>query len=54
MIVYHGTTMEIPNPDVSFSKEYLDFVCACWKGDDIYQKYGIIIGNVANDDIFKR
>ena len=25
MIVYHGTTMEIRNPDVKFSKKYLDF-----------------------------
>lgn len=25
MIVYHGTTIEIPHPDVSFSKKYLDF-----------------------------
>lgn len=25
MIVYHGTTMEIQNPNVSYSKKYLDF-----------------------------
>lgn len=25
MIVYHGTTMEIKEPNVSFSKNYLDF-----------------------------
>lgn len=110
MIVYHGTTMEIRNPDVKFSKKYLDFgqgfylttyqnqaekwalrkalrqkaeaivniyemteeisdfrvlsfeketemwlefVCACRKGENIYQNYDIIIGNVADDDIFK-
>lgn len=25
MIVYHGTTVQIENPDVSHSKKYLDF-----------------------------
>lgn len=25
MIVYHGTTLEIVKPQVSFSKKYLDF-----------------------------
>lgn len=110
MIVYHGTTMEIQNPDVTFSKNYLDFgkgfylttfqkqaekwalrkslrkkasaivnvyemaekftqfkvlsfeketeqwmdfVCACRRGEKIYQKYDIIIGNVADDAVFK-
>lgn len=28
MIVYHGTTMVLKEPDVAFSKDYLDF----WKG----------------------
>lgn len=41
---------------LSFEKEtskWLDFVCACRKGESIYQEYDIIIGNVANDDVFK-
>ena len=25
MIVYHGTTMELKEPDVAFSKNFLDF-----------------------------
>ena len=25
MIVYHGTTMVLEKPDVTFSKDYLDF-----------------------------
>lgn len=25
MIVYHGTTIVLKEPDVAFSKEYLDF-----------------------------
>lgn len=29
MIVFHGSNMEIRSPNVSFSKNYLDFVCAC-------------------------
>lgn len=35
------------------NEEWLDFVCACRKGDDIYKNYDIIIGAVANDDVFK-
>lgn len=107
--VYHGSTVEIRKPDITFSKKYvdfgkgfyvttfqkqaerwalrrslrtnseaivnvyelsedytsqnvltfeddsawLDFVCACRRGENIYQQYDVIIGNVANDDIFK-
>ncbi len=32
---------------------WLDFVCNCRKGELIYQKYDLIIGRVANDDVFK-
>lgn len=110
MIVYHGTTEEIENPDVNHSKKYLDFgegfylttyeeqakkwavrkamrqektaivnvyemddnwsdykvlsfekeneawldfVCSCRKGETINMEYDIIIGNVADDDVFK-
>ncbi len=41
---------------LSFEKEndkWLDFVCACRKGNDINREYDIIIGNVADDDVFK-
>lgn len=110
MIVYHGTTEIIENPDVAHSKrfldfgrgfyltsfekqakkwairksirqqkkaivnvyelkdnleaykvlsfdkeneQWLDFVCACRKGEEINQNYDIIIENVADDDVFK-
>ena len=110
MIVYHGSTEKIENPNVEFSKRYLDFgrgfylttyenqakkwairkgmrlektaivnvydlqdnwkdyrvlsfekeneqwldfVCACRKGEERNKDYDIIIGNVANDDVFK-
>ena len=110
MIVYHGTTMVLKEPDVAFSKDYLDFgkgfyvttyqkqaerwalrkgvrkqkpsyinvyemaddlssfkvlsfekenekwldfVCACRRGDKKYQDYDVIIGSVADDDVFK-
>lgn len=110
MIVYHGTTMVLKEPDVAFSKKYLDFgkgfyvttyqeqaekwalrkgvrkqmpsyvnvyemvddlisfnvlsfeqenekwldfVCACRRGDKEYQNYDMIIGSVADDDVFK-
>lgn len=35
------------------NEKWLDFVCACRKGEKIYENYDIIIGNVANDDVFK-
>ena len=35
------------------AEKWLDFVCACRKGDNIYKNYDIIIGAVANDDVFK-
>lgn len=110
MIVYHGTTMVLKEPDVAFSKDFLDFgkgfyvttyqeqaerwalrkgvrkqmpsyvniyemaddltsvevlsfekenekwldfVCACRRGEKIYQNYDVIIGGVADDDVFK-
>ncbi|MFI3214030.1 MAG: DUF3990 domain-containing protein [Eubacteriales bacterium] len=110
MIVYHGSTQIIKNPDIKFSKNYLDFgkgfylttyenqarqwairkgsrqgkvgiineyellecwkelnvlsfeneneqwlefVCACRKGEPRNQEYDIVIGNVADDDVFK-
>ncbi len=110
MILYHGTTEIIRHPDISFSKDYLDFgrgfylttfqeqaekwamrkalrkqktavvnvyeltdfleqynilrfenendkwldfVCDCRKGRTLYQKYDVVIGPVANDDVFK-
>lgn len=34
-------------------EEWLDFVCECRKGNDIYKKYDIVFGNVADDDVFK-
>ena len=109
MIVYHGGTEIIINPNVEFSKKYLDFgrgfyvttykeqaekwakrrsmrseekavvniyelpddlrkynvinfedderwlnfVCDCRRGKDIYKQYDIAIGSVADDDVFK-
>ena len=110
MIVYHGTTEIVENPDVNHSKKYLDFgkgfylttyeeqakkwavrkgmrqektgvvnvytlmdslenyrvlsfeeenekwldfVCACRRGEPLNQEYDIVIGNVADDDVFK-
>lgn len=41
---------------LSFEKEneqWLDFVCACRRGEDMNKDYDIIVGNVANDDVFK-
>ena len=35
------------------NEKWLDFVCACRKGETIYQTCDIIMGPVANDDVFK-
>ena len=35
------------------AEKWLDFVCACRKGEPLNQAYDIIIGNVADDDVFK-
>ena len=109
IIVYHGSILEVKKPDVSYSKDYLDFgkgfyvttfkrqaerwafrrglrtgkeaivnvysldesyykskvltfkddetwldfICACRRGDTSYKQYDIIIGNIADDDVFK-
>lgn len=34
-------------------EEWLDFVCASRQGKELYKEYDIIIGNVADDDVFK-
>ena len=109
IIVYHGSILEVKKPDVSYSKDYLDFgkgfyvttfkkqaerwafrrglrtgkdaivnvytldesfkqskvlnfkddetwldfICSCRRGDISYKQYDIIIGNIADDDVFK-
>lgn len=35
------------------NEAWLDFVCLCRKGEDIYKEYDVIIGPVADDDVFK-
>lgn len=35
------------------NEQWLDFVCACRKGEEINKAYDLIIGNVADDDVFK-
>ena len=37
----------------SDNEDWLDFVCQCRKGEDIYKQYDLIIGHVADDDVFK-
>lgn len=34
-------------------KEWLRFVVDCRNGSDVYKEYDAVIGNVANDDVFK-
>lgn len=37
----------------SYDEEWLDFVCSCRKGDDVYKQYDIVEGGVANDKVFQ-
>lgn len=37
----------------SYNEEWLDFVCCCRKGSDVYKEYDIIEGGVANDKIYR-
>ena len=32
---------------------WIDFVCKCRDGEDLYQQYDIIIGKVANDQVYR-
>lgn len=34
-------------------EKWLEFICSCRQGEEIYKQYDLIIGNVANDDVFK-
>lgn len=36
----------------TYNEEWLDFIFACRKGETIYQQYDMIIGGVANDNVF--
>ncbi|MBQ8821980.1 MAG: DUF3990 domain-containing protein [Lachnospiraceae bacterium] len=41
---------------LSFEEEnekWLDFVCACRRGEPLNKDYDIVVGNVADDDVFK-
>ena len=35
------------------NESWLDFICACRKGQDVYSMYDLVIGSVANDDVFR-
>lgn len=37
----------------AYNEEWLDFVCKCRKGDNIYKQFDIIEGGVANDKVFQ-
>lgn len=35
------------------NEQWLDFVCACRRGEELNKAYDIIIGSVADDNVFK-
>jgi len=34
------------------NSEWVEFVCACRRGSDLYQQYDAIVGGVANDKVY--
>lgn len=36
-----------------YDEEWLEFVCRCRKGGDIYKQFDIIEGGIANDKVFR-
>ena len=51
MIVYHGSYLDIPTPDLLHSRKNLDFILKCRSGNDATD-YDMVIGGVANDKVF--
>lgn len=47
---YSGLNVKTFNDDLI---EWIDFVCSCRDGSEIYKQYDIIIGRVANDKVFR-
>lgn len=55
------TVFEIPEQITGYiikdfkndDESWLDFVCDCRDGQQRYKEYDVIIGNVADDDVFK-
>lgn len=37
----------------SYDEEWLDFVCSCRMGNNVYKAYDIIEGGVANDKVYR-
>lgn len=35
------------------NETWLDFICSCRKGQNVYRAYDLVIGSVANDDVFR-
>lgn len=34
-------------------ESWVEFVCACRRGSDVYRHYDLIVGGVANDRVFR-
>ena len=49
----HGSYKVLEFKDPDDDEAWLDFVCDCRDGKDGYSEYDIIIGGVADDDVFK-
>lgn len=37
----------------SYNDEWLDFIIACRRGENVYQQYDIVVGGVANDKVIR-
>lgn len=52
MIVYHGSYCLVQNPNISFSREALDFILQCRGRSTCYLDYDIVIGGIADDRVY--
>ena len=51
MILYHGSYLEIAEPDLTHSRPNVDFILNCRSGKDTTD-YDLVVGGVANDKVF--
>lgn len=52
MIVFHGSDMMVEQPEILQSNRLLDFIIANRSGKSIEKEYDIVIGPVADDNVY--
>ena len=52
MIIYHGSNLVVEKPKLIEQNRYLDFVAGNRNGNYKGERYDVIYGPVANDDVY--